>query len=86
MFTLGKVISTLTDKKLNKQHIPYRDSKLTMLLMDSIGGSSKTLMIACVSPSSIYADETMSTLNYASRTMNIKNKPLLQVLNMWNLV
>jgi hypothetical protein len=79
LFTLGKVISSLTDKKLNKQYIPYRDSKLTMLLMDSIGGTSKTLMIACVSPSNVYADETISTLNYASRAMNIKNKPVLQV-------
>jgi hypothetical protein len=50
-----------------------------MLLMDSIGGTAKTLMIACVSPSSEYSDETMSTLNYASRTMNIKNKPLVQM-------
>lgn len=79
LFILGKVISTLTDKKNNKVHIPYRDSKLTMLLMDSIGGSSKTLMIACVSPSSMYADESISTLNYAARTMNIKNKPVMQV-------
>jgi hypothetical protein len=69
----------LTDKKNTNQHIPYRDSKLTMLLMDSIGGTAKTLMIACVSPSSQYSDETMSTLNYASRTMNIKNKPLVQM-------
>ena len=79
LFVLGKVISSLTDKKNNNQHIPYRDSKLTMLLMDSIGGTSKTLMIACVSPSATYSDETMSTLNYASRTMNIKNKPLVQM-------
>ena len=79
LFVLGKVISSLTDKKANNQHIPYRDSKLTMLLMDSIGGASKTLMIACVSPSATYSDETMSTLNYASRTMNIKNKPLVQM-------
>ena len=79
LFVLGKVISSLTDKKTNNQHIPYRDSKLTMLLMDSIGGASKTLMIACVSPSATYSDETMSTLNYASRTMNIKNKPLVQM-------
>ena len=79
LFVLGKVISSLTEKKNTNQHIPYRDSKLTMLLMDSIGGTSKTLMIACVSPSTTYADETMSTLNYASRTMNIKNKPLIQV-------
>jgi len=79
LFILGKVISSLTDKKNSKQHIPYRDSKLTMLLMDSIGGNSKTLMIACISPSSVYSDESMSTLNYASRTMNIKNKPIVQV-------
>ena len=79
LFALGKVISSLTDKKNTNQHIPYRDSKLTMLLMDSIGGTAKTLMIACVSPSSVYSDETMSTLNYASRTMNIKNKPLVQM-------
>ena len=51
-----------------------------MLLMDSIGGASKTLMIACVSPSIVYADETLTTLNYASRAMNIKNKPIVQVL------
>ena len=79
LFVLGKVISSLTDKKSTNQHIPYRDSKLTMPLMDSIGGTAKTLMIACVSPSSVYSDETMSTLNYASRTMNIKNKPLVQM-------
>ena len=79
LFVLGKVISSLTDKKNTNQHIPYRDSKLTMLLMDSIGGTAKTLMIACVSPSSVYSDETMSTLNYASPTMNIKNKPLVQM-------
>ena len=79
LFVLGKVISSLTDKKSNNQHIPYRDSKLTMLLMDSVGEWAKTLMIACVSPSATYSDETMSTLNYVSRTMNIKNKPLVQM-------
>jgi hypothetical protein len=79
LFVLGKVISALTDKKNNKQHIPYRDSKLTKLLMDSIGGTAKTLMIACISPSNVYADETMSTLNYSARAMNIKNKPIMQV-------
>jgi kinesin family protein 12 len=50
-----------------------------MLLQDSLGGTSKALMIACVSPSEVYADETISTLNYATRTMNIKNKPILQM-------
>jgi kinesin family protein 12 len=50
-----------------------------MLLMDSLGGTSKALMIACVSPSNVYSDETVSTLNYATRTMNIKNKPIIQM-------
>jgi hypothetical protein len=65
------------DKLEAQKYIPYRDSKLTMLLMDSLGGASKALMIACVSPSSQWAEETISTLNYATRTMNIKNKPII---------
>jgi kinesin family protein 12 len=81
LFTLGKVISMLASKdsasKLNAKYIPYRDSKLTMLLQDSLGGTSKALMIACISPSEVYQEETLSTLNYATRTMNIKNKPIL---------
>ena len=79
LFTLGKVISSLTEKKSKEKHIPYRDSKLTMLLMDSLGGKSKALMIACISPSNVYLEETVSTLNYATRTMNIKNKPIVQM-------
>jgi len=83
LFTLGKVISMLSSEKnaqkLNQKYIPYRDSKLTMLLMDSLGGTSKALMIACVSPSHMYGEETISTLNYATRTMNIKNKPVVQM-------
>jgi len=51
LFMLGKVIQCLSDKKLMKQHIPYRDSKLTMLLQDSLGGAAKALMVACISPS-----------------------------------
>ena len=50
-----------------------------MLLMDSLGGTSKALMIACVTPSQVYVDETMNTLNYATRTMNIKNRPVIQM-------
>lgn len=81
LFALGKVISMLggNPKAMQGKYIPYRDSKLTMLLMDSLGGTSKALMIACVSPSDQYADETLSTLNYACRAMNIKNKPVLQL-------
>ncbi len=56
-------------------HIPYRDSKLTRLLQDSLGGNTKTVMIAAISPSDFNYDETLSTLRYASRAKAIKNKP-----------
>lgn len=79
LFTLGKVISMLASKEkmINQKYIPFRDSKLTMLLQDSLGGTSRALLIACVSPAETYADETISTLNFATRTMNIKNKPIV---------
>jgi len=70
---LGNVISALVDGK--SSHIPYRDSKLTRLLQDSLGGNTKTVMIANVSPASDNYDETLGTLRYASRAKNIKNKP-----------
>jgi len=70
---LGNVISALVDGK--SRHIPYRDSKLTRLLQDSLGGNTKTLMIACVSPADYNYDETLSTLRYAARAKNIQNKP-----------
>lgn len=56
-------------------HIPYRDSKLTRLLQDSLGGNTKTIMIAAVSPANYNYDETLSTLRYASRAKFIQNKP-----------
>src|SRR3979411_128312 len=70
---LGNVISALLDSK--SQHIPYRDSKLTRLLQDSLGGNTKTVMIAAISPADYNYDETLSTLRYANRAKNIKNKP-----------
>uniref|UniRef100_A0A1I7VGZ0 Kinesin-like protein n=1 Tax=Loa loa TaxID=7209 RepID=A0A1I7VGZ0_LOALO len=70
---LGNVISAFVDGK--SKHIPYRDSKLTRLLKDSLGGNMKTIMLACISPSSDNYDETLSTLRYANRAKNIKNKP-----------
>ena len=70
---LGNVISALVDGK--SSHIPYRDSKLTRLLQDSLGGNTKTLMVACLSPADNNYDETLSTLRYANRAKNIKNKP-----------
>jgi kinesin family member 17 len=70
---LGNVISALVDGKT--KHVPYRDSKLTRLLQDSLGGNTKTLMIACVSPADYNYEETLSTLRYASRAKSIQNKP-----------
>ena len=59
--------------------MPYRDSKLTKLLMDSLGGSSMTLMIACVAPGSEFVEESLSTLQYATRAANIKNDPIVKM-------
>lgn len=70
---LGNVISALVDGR--SVHIPYRDSKLTRLLQNSLGGNTKTLMIACLSPADNNYDETLSTLRYAYRAKRIKNKP-----------
>ncbi|VDK77376.1 unnamed protein product [Dibothriocephalus latus] len=72
---LGNVISALVDA--NTKHVPYRDSKLTRLLQDSLGGNTKTLMIACLSPADNNYEESLSTLRYANRAKNIKNKPVI---------
>lgn len=56
-------------------HIPYRDSKLTRLLQDSLGGNTRTVMIASVGPAACNHEETLSTLRYANRAKNIQNKP-----------
>lgn len=74
LLALGNVISALGDKSKRASHIPYRDSKLTRLLQDSLGGNSRTLMIACISPSDRDFVETLNTLRYANRAKNIKNK------------
>jgi len=70
---LGNVISALVDGK--SSHVPYRDSKLTRLLQDSLGGNTKTVMCANCGPAGYNYDETVSTLRYANRAKNIKNKP-----------
>uniref|UniRef100_A0A8D0L315 Kinesin-like protein n=1 Tax=Sphenodon punctatus TaxID=8508 RepID=A0A8D0L315_SPHPU len=70
---LGNVISALVDGK--STHIPYRDSKLTRLLQDSLGGNAKTIMVATLGPASHSYDESLSTLRFANRAKNIKNKP-----------
>ncbi|KAK9498578.1 hypothetical protein O3M35_003179 [Rhynocoris fuscipes] len=75
LLVLGNVISQLGEG--NHNFVSYRDSKLTRLLQDSLGGNSVTLMIACVSPADYNQDETLSTLRYADRVKKIKNKPVV---------
>ena len=72
---LGNVISALTSK--SNTHIPYRDSKLTRLLQDSLGGNTKTVMIANIGPVDYNYDETISTLRFASRAKQIQNQPII---------
>ncbi|XP_054474365.1 kinesin-like protein KIF18A [Anoplopoma fimbria] len=73
LLALGNVINALADPKSKKTHIPYRDSKLTRLLKDSLGGNCRTVMIANVSPSSKSYDDTHNTLKYANRAKEIKS-------------
>ena len=87
LLTLGKVIRALGDERNKGRSAcdramrcsvpPYRDSKLTRLLMDSLGGNAKTLMIACVSPASDSIAESEGTLRYAASAKNIENKPIV---------
>ncbi|RUP52416.1 hypothetical protein BC936DRAFT_143692 [Jimgerdemannia flammicorona] len=74
LLALGNCINALCDISKKEQHIPYRDSKLTRLLKFSLGGNCKTVMIVCVSPSSLHYEETHNTLKYANRAKNIKTK------------
>ncbi|KAG7364215.1 kinesin motor domain containing protein [Nitzschia inconspicua] len=83
LLALGNVINALADEERlaqeKKVHVPYRQSKLTRLLQDALGGNSQTLFLACVSPSDTNASETLSTLNYANRARNIRNAPTKNV-------
>ncbi|CAK9300338.1 unnamed protein product [Gordionus sp. m RMFG-2023] len=72
LLTLGRVINALVDRS---PHVPYRESKLTRILQDSLGGRTKTSIIATISPASINLEETLSTLDYAHRAKNITNRP-----------
>jgi len=77
LLALGNVISALSGEGGVGGHVPYRDSKLTRVLQDSLGGNSKTVMIACVSPADSNFEETLNTLKYANRAKNIKNKAVV---------
>lgn len=74
LFALSQVITALAAKK---SHVPFRDSKITKLLEDSLGGNARTVLVACISPASDNCEESMQTLRYASQVRYIKNKPTL---------
>lgn len=74
LLSLANVIQALVD---GQRHVPYRNSKLTRLLQDSLGHNSRTVMVACVSPADSNMEETINTLRYANRARNIKNKPVV---------
>lgn len=87
---MGQVVSALSElgqsgktsrSAGNTSHIPYRDSKLTRLLQDSLGGNSRTVMIACISPANSNVEESTNTLRYAERTRNIKNSAIRNVVS-----
>ncbi|CAO3596674.1 unnamed protein product [Absidia cylindrospora] len=83
LHALGNVISALGDTSKRGTHVPYRDSKLTRLLQDSLGGNATTLMIACASPVEFNMSETLNTLQYANRARNIKNKSEKNQVEEW---
>ena len=86
LLALGNVINALADdSKFSNgknsvsqanSYVPYRQSKLTRLLQDALGGNSQTFFLACISPADINAGESLSTLHYANRARNIRNKPI----------
>ncbi|XP_045772629.1 kinesin-like protein KIF12 [Maniola jurtina] len=78
LMVLGYCIAQLSDGK-KKGHIPYRDSKLTKLLADSLSGNGVTLMIACIAPTKSNLNETINTLRYAARAKKIKSKPIVKM-------
>lgn len=73
---MANCINALGDKNWKGSFVPYRDSKLTRMLKDSLGGNCKTVMIVTVSPSSCQFEETVNTLKYAKRAKNIKTAPI----------
>ncbi|MGH0150841.1 UNVERIFIED_CONTAM: hypothetical protein FKN15_044396 [Acipenser sinensis] len=84
LLALGNVISALGDPKRKSLHVPYRDTKITRILKDSLGGNTKTVMITCISPSSLNFDESLNSLKYANRAKNIKNKPIVNHNPNWD--
>jgi kinesin family member 5 len=75
IFNIGKCIHALTDSKTN--FVPFRDSKLTRILQDSLGGNSKTSLVVTIGPSIKNIEETLSSLYFGSRAMKVQNKPII---------
>lgn len=78
LFTLGQVISQLSQGKAER-HVPYRNSKLTQLLQESFGGEALCLMVTCISPAGSFVEESINSLNYAQKAMNIRNRPVVRL-------
>ena len=78
--SLGKVISQLSSRAPGS-HVSYRDSKLTRLLQDSLGGNAITYLVACITPAEFYLSETLNTVQYAQRARDIKSKPRIQQIS-----
>ena len=79
---LGNVVTTLAEKAMHprkKLVVPYKDSKLTLILKDALGGNSKTIFVATVSPADISYNETLEVLRYADRAKRIKNKAKVNI-------
>jgi len=74
LLALANCINILSDKKKKGAFVPFRDSKLTRLLKESLVGNTKSIMIACISPSYLSYEETINTLKYANRVRSIKRK------------
>ncbi|CAK4031277.1 Kinesin 6 [Lecanosticta acicola] len=81
LLALGSCINALCDQRGKTTHVPYRNSKLTRLLKFSLGGNCRTVMIVCISPSSVHYDETQNTLRYANRAKNIQTKSVRNIFN-----
>ena len=75
LLTLGTVIAKLSENSSDGVHVPFRDSKLTRILQTSLGGNAKTAIICTITPASLHADETLSTLKFANRAKTIRNRP-----------
>ncbi|CAJ1954810.1 unnamed protein product [Cylindrotheca closterium] len=82
LYVLGLVISALTEtRSAHKRHPPYRESKLTRILQNSLGGNARTIMIACCSPTDYHCEETVNTLRYATQARNIENPVMANIVH-----